>query len=112
MGSCFYLWVFVSICVCSPSFVGIGFYLLAVGFVRGHLFQCGGALLVSQWICVAAHGVVGWWLVLWLSWGIMATCSWWFVVVCCGGSCDVTPASHVRKEEVGEGGYGTHLHEQ
>ena len=105
-------WAAIFICGWSFPFLGIGFHLWVVTFVCGRSFQCGGVLLMSWWIHVATHGVVGWWLVLWLSWGIVATCSWWFVVICHGGLCAVTPASHIRKEEMGEGGYGTHLHEQ
>ena len=68
-------------------------------------------MLVSWWRRMAVHGVDVWWLVVWSSWGIVATRSWRLVVVCRCGSCDVAPASHVRKE-VGGGGLWTHLHEQ
>ena len=68
-------------------------------------------MLVSWWRRVAVRGVDVWWLVVWLSWGVVATRSWWFIVVCHCGLCDVAPASHVKKE-VGGGGLWTHLHEQ
>ena len=60
-------------------------------------------MLVSWWRRVAVRGVDVWWLVVWSSWGVVATRSWRFIVVCCGGSCDVAPASHVKKEVGGRG---------
>ena len=107
VGGCFRSWVFVSVCARSSSFVCIRFHSCVVGFICARSFWCGGgAMLVSWWRRVAVRGVDVWWLVVWSSWGVVATCSWRFVVVCCCGSCDVTPASHVKKEVGGQGVIG------
>ena len=111
VGGHFHPCAFIFVCAHSSSFMCVHFHLWVVSFVRVHLFQCGGAMLVSWWRHVAIRGVAVWWLVVWSSWGVVATRLWRFIVICHCGSCDMAPASHVKKRW-GVGGYGTHLHEQ
>ena len=103
-------WVVISVGGQSFLFMGVPLCSWVVSFIHEHLFQCGGAPLLGWWMHVAVHGVVMWWVVMRL-WGAMITHLWWLIVVfhCC--SCDMA-ASHVKNEEVGVWGYGTHLQKQ
>ena len=105
--------LFVGICLCSQAvvsvcgqlfpFVGVPLHSWAVVSIHRHSFSFVGGQLhlwafISVWWCavggfldlcgcsccigVVAGGVV-----------IVVTCSWWFIVICHCGTCDVAPAS-------------------